>query len=312
MSTIGMSKKMSLAQRIWKARWIYLFLIPGILVLTIFRYGSMYGILLAFKKYKADLGIWASPWVGLDHFRRLFNTPNAVSAIWTTLRISLGRLLLCFPAPIILALLINEMPLKRTGRIYQVVYTFPHFLSWVILAGIIRTLFKTNGAVNELLGFLHIEKINFLGSTDIFRGMLYATDIWKGAGYSCILYLAAISGIDTGLYEAARLDGAGRFKCIWYITLPGMRSVIAITLILAISGMMNAGFDQIFNLRNPVVSKSVQIIDTYVYDITFGNSPNYGFSTAVGLFKSLINCALLLLANCGVKKLTGQSIYGGD
>lgn len=312
MSIVGSKRKMLLPQRVWKARWIYLFLLPGIIVLTIFRYGSMCGILLAFKDYKAALGIWGSPWIGLEHFKRLFNTPNAVSAIWTTLRISFGRLLLCFPAPILLALLINEMPLKRTGRFYQVIYTFPHFLSWVILAGIIRTLFKTNGAVNELLGYLHIDKINFLGSTKTFRIMLYATDIWKGAGYSCILYLAAISSIDTGLYEAAKLDGAGRFKCIWYITLPGMRSVVAITLILTISGMMNAGFDQIFNLRNPVVAKSVQIIDTYVYDITFGNSPNYGFSTAVGLFKSLINCALLLIANCGIKKLTGQSIYGGD
>lgn len=200
MSIVGSKRKMLLPQRVWKARWIYLFLLPGIIVLTIFRYGSMCGILLAFKDYKAALGIWGSPWIGLEHFKRLFNTPNAVSAIWTTLRISFGRLLLCFPAPILLALLINEMPLKRTGRFYQVIYTFPHFLSWVILAGIIRTLFKTNGAVNELLGYLHIDKINFLGSTKTFRIMLYATDIWKGAGYSCILYLAAISSIDTGLY----------------------------------------------------------------------------------------------------------------
>ena len=312
MSIVNTKRKGTLAQRIWKARWIYLFLIPGLLVLTVFRYGSMYGVLLAFKKYKAALGIWGSPWVGLYHFRRLFSTPNAVNAIWTTLQISLGRLLLCFPAPIILALLINEMPLRRTGRIYQVIYTFPHFLSWVIVAGMIRTLFKTNGAVNELLGLLGMEKVNFLGSPGIFRSMLYVTDIWKGAGYSCILYLAAISGIDTGLYEAARLDGAGRFRCIWHVTLPGMRSVIAITLILAISGMMNAGFDQIFNLRNAVVARSTQIIDTYVYDITFGATPDYGFSTAVGLFKSVINCALLLVANFGIKRMTGQSIYGGD
>lgn len=305
-------RKTSLARRLWKARYIYLFLLPGIIVLMIFRYGSMYGVLLAFKKYVASKGIWGSPWVGLKHFQRLFNTPNAVSAVVTTLQISFCRLLFCFPAPIILALLINEMPLRRTSRVYQVIYTFPHFLSWVIVAGMIRTLFKTNGAINELLSLVGVEKINFLGSTGIFRTMLYVTDIWKGAGYGCILYLASISSIDPGLYEAARLDGAGRFRCMWHITLPGMRGVVVISLILAISGMMNAGFDQIFNLRNAVVAKSAQIIDTYVYDITFGSMPDYGFSTAVGLFKSVINCALLLVANFGIKRLTGQSIYGGD
>ncbi|MGN0747941.1 MAG: ABC transporter permease [Aristaeellaceae bacterium] len=312
MSAIVSDRKVRLSRRIWNARYIYLFLLPGLAVLTVFRYGSMPGVLLAFKKYRATLGIWGSEWVGLTHFQRLFNTPNAVSAVWTTLEISLGRLLLCFPAPILLALLINEMPLRRTGRVYQVIYTFPHFLSWVIVAGMIRTLFKNNGAINELLGLMGLESVNFLGSTRVFRIMLYATDIWKGAGYSCILYLAAISSIDPGLYEAARLDGAGRFQCMWHVTLPGMAGVISITLILAISGMMNGGFDQIFNLRNPVVAKSAQIIDTYVYDITFAATPDYGFSTAVGLFKSVINCMLLVLANVCVKRISGQSIYGGD
>lgn len=311
-STVTPRRSVPLSRRIWNARYIYLFLLPSLIVLTIFRYGSMYGVLLAFKKYKASLGIWKSPWVGLDHFKRLFNTPNAVGAVWTTLEISLGRLLLCFPAPILLALLINEMPLRRTGRVYQVIYTFPHFLSWVIVAGMIKTLFKNNGAINELLSYLGLESVNFLGSTSVFRAMLYGTDIWKGAGYSCILYLAAITSIDPGLYEAARLDGAGRFRCMWHITLPGMSGVICISLILAISGMMNGGFDQIFNLRNPVVAKSAQIIDTYVYDVTFAATPDYGFSTAVGLFKSVINCILLILANFGVKRISGQSIYGGD
>ena len=204
------------------------------------------------------------------------------------------------------------MPLKRIRRVYQTVYTFPHFLSWVIVAGILKNLLQTNGAVNELLTVLGMERINFLGSTSLFRVILYANDIWKAMGYGSILYLASISAIDTGLYEAAELDGAGRFQRIWHVTLPGMRSIILIQLILSISGFMNAGFDQIFNLRNAVVANSAQIIDTYVYDITFGAMPNYGFSTAVGLFKSVINCGLLLIANALVKRISGQSIYGGD
>ncbi len=305
-------RKQTLLQRIWKARYIYLFLLPGLTVLTIFRYGSMYGVILAFKDFKASLGILGSEWVGLYHFQRLFRTPEAVKAIWTTLRISLLRLLICFPVPIALALLINEMPFKRLGRIYQTIYTFPHFLSWVIVAGMLTTLLKDNGAINAILTSLGFKRVNFLGSPSVFEGLLYGSSIWKGAGYSCILYLAAISAIDPGLYESAELDGAGRLQRMWYITLPSMRGIITISLIMTISGMMNAGFDQIFNMRNAVVSNSVQIIDTYVYDITFGAKPNYGFSTAVGLFKGVINCIMLLIANSTIKKISGQSIYGSE
>lgn len=304
--------RQTLWQRIWKARWIYLFLLPGLIVLAVFRYGSMYGVILAFKDYKASEGIMGSEWIGFYHFQRLFRTPAAVETIRTTLEISLCRLLMCFPAPIILALLINEMPFKRVGRVYQTIYTFPHFLSWVIVSGILTTLLKNNGAVNEMLNALGFESVNFLGSPKIFRWLLYGSDIWKGAGYSCILYLGAISSINPELYEAAELDGASRFQRMIHITLPGMRSVVIISLILTISGMMNAGFDQIFNLRNAVVADSAQIIDTYVYDITFSAKPNYGFSTAVGLFKGVINCILLVIGNSCIKKISGQSIYGGD
>ncbi len=296
----------------WHARYVYLFMLPGLLVLTIFRYGSIAGVQLAFRTYKASLGIWGSPWCGLDNFDRLFRTPLAISAIWTTLEISLFRFIICYPAPIILSLLINEAYFKRTSRIYQTIYTFPHFLSWVIVAGILQNLLKTNGAVNALLVSFGMERINFLGSTSFFRFTLYASSIWKSAGYSCILYLAGIAAIDPGLYEAAMLDGAGRLQRMWHVTLPGIRGVILITLILNISGFMNAGFDQIFNLRNAVVANSAQIIDTYVYDITFAATPNYGFSTAVGLFKSVVNCTLLLIANTTIKRITGQSIYGGE
>ena len=311
LTTSGIRKK-SLARRIWQARYVYLFMLPGLLVLTIFRYGSIAGIQLAFRTYKAKLGIWGSPWCGLNNFARLFRTPLALSAIGTTLEISLCRLIICYPAPILLALMMNELRLRRTSRLYQTIYTFPHFLSWVIVAGILKNLLKTNGAVNALLVSMGLERINFLGSTAFFRFILYASDIWKGAGYACILYLAGIAAIDPGLYEAAMLDGAGRFQKMWHVTLPGIRGVILITFILNISGFMNAGFDQIFNLRNAVVASSAQIIDTYVYDITFAATPNYGFSTAVGLFKSVVNCALLLVANFSIKRLTGQSIYGGE
>lgn len=301
----------SLALRIRKNLSVYLFLLPGVIAFIIFSYVPMSGLMLAFKKYVATKGIWGSPWIGLDNFRRLFVTPAATEAIFNTLLISCGRLLTGFWVPILIALMLNEMPGRTVKRVYQTVFTFPHFLSWVIVGTILENFMSTNGTVNTLLGQIGISPIGFLSNKQYFRPLLYITDIWKEAGWSSILYIAAISGIDPGLYEAAVIDGASRLQRIWHVTLPGIRSTIVILLILQIGNMMNAGFDQIFNLRNPVVKGAGSIIDTYVYDITFEAVPSYGFSTAVGMFKSVINMVLLTLANIFSKKITGSNLFGG-
>lgn len=303
------NKKKSIWMEMWHSRYIYLMLLPFFVWLIIFHYGPMYGILLAFKKYNARRGIWGSDWVGLDNFRRIFITPMAVSSIRNTVLISLGRLIIQFPSPIVLAILINEMRGKRLKKVYQTIFTFPHFLSWVVVSAILTNFLSLNGAINLLLTWLGLDKVNFLTNRPLFVSMLFATGIWKGIGWSAIIYMAAIAGIDPTLYDAARVDGATRWQQIWHITLTGIRSTIAIVFILDVGGLMNAGFDQIFNMRNAVVSSAVEILDTYVYGITFAASPNYGFATAVGLFKSVINFALLMLANQTVGWLTGEKLY---
>ena len=302
--------KKTLAKRIWEAKYIYLFMIPGLVFFSVFHYAPMGGLVLAFKNYSARLGMWGSEWVGFKHFERLFLTPMAINAITNTLTINLGRLLFEFPIPIILAILLSEMRGKWCKRIYQTVYTFPHFLSWIIVATLLKDFFSTNGAVNMLITAIGGEKVNFLADGSTFRGILYATSSWKGAGWSAIIYIAAISSIGSEQYEAAYIDGASRLQTIWHITLPGIASIVVIMLILQVGRSMNAGFDQIFNMRNSVVKNTVDIIDTYVHDITFGNAPNYGFSTAVGLFKSVVNTLLLVVSDWLSKRLSGQGLFG--
>ena len=299
----------SLGMKIWDARYLYLLLLPFLAWLVVIQYVPMGGIVLAFKDYKAKLGIFGSEWVGFSHFKRIFSTPAALDAIKNTLQISLGRLIWEFPAPILLAILFNEMRGNKTKKIYQTIFTFPHFLSWVVLATIFNTLFTNDGAVNAIISALGFEKVSFLSNSKFFRAMLYFTSIWKEMGWSAIIYMAAIAGIDTTLYEAASIDGASRLQQIWHVTLPGIKGTIAIMLILKVGGIMSAGFDQIFNMRNDVVSSSAQILDTYVYDITFMGVPNYGFSTAVGLFKAVINFILLCVANQAVGYLTGEKVF---
>lgn len=302
-------RKLSLSRRIWKNRYVYLMLVPCILYFAIFDYGPMYGLILSFKKYSAKLGIWGSPWVGLTNFERIFITNTAKQAIINTLEISFARMLFQFPVPILLAILIDEMPSGKCKKIYQTVYTFPHFLSWVVVGTIMTNLFSNGGAINLLLGKTGIEPVPFLSSKTLARPMLYITANWKGMGWSSIIYLAAITSIDPTLYEAAYIDGAGRWKRIWYITIPSIANTIVVMLILDLGGLMNAGFEQIYNLSNSVIKESVDIIDTYIHDITFNATPNYGFSTAVGLFKSVINFALLLSANAVAKKIRGSGLF---
>ena len=294
---------------IWQSKYIYLMLLPLFIWLAVFCYAPMYGILMAFKTFKARLGILGSPWCGLDHFVRIFQTPDAVRAIRNTVIISFGRLIFEFPMGILLALMLTEMPGVRVKKVYQTIYTFPHFLSWIIVTGIINNFLSSNGAVNIWLKNMGLPTLNLLADAGSFRYLLYTTGNWKEMGWAAIIFMAAIAGIDPSLYEAATVDGANRLQQIWHITLPGILTTICVMLILQVGNMMNAGFDQVFNMYNDVVKPVSNILDTYIYNITFLATPNYGFSTAVGLFKSVINFALIVGANKIARLFGEEGVY---
>ena len=296
-----------LGRDIWQARYIYLLLIPALLYFAVFHYGPMNGVVLAFKKYNARLGIWGSPSVGWANFERIFRTPDALTAIKNTFEINLSRLVFQFPAAIIL--LLNEMRGTRMKRIYQTVYTFPHFLSWVVVSSILSNFLASGGLVNSIIVNMGGSRINFLADTSLFRPLLYLTHNWKEMGWDSIIYMAAIAAIDPTLYEAATVDGAGRMQQVFHVTLPSILSTIVILFILQVGRIMNAGFEQIFYMQNAAVMKVSDVLDTYIYAITFKATPNYGFSAAVGLFKSVINLFMLLLANFAVKKASGSGLF---
>lgn len=289
-----------LRKKIWKHRYLYLLLLPPLMYYIIFKYVPIYGIILAFKKFHYMKGIVGSPWIGLANFQEIWVLPDFWRAFQNTVILAGMRLLLAFPAPIILALMINEVRFNRFKKISQTIYTFPHFLSWVIISGIMLDLFGGSGAVNAVLEYFGFEKQSLLMNAGTFRSFLVGTDIWKEMGWGTIIYLAAMSGVSPALYEAADIDGANRLQKIRVITWPALTPVITTLLILFIGNVMNtagAGFMQVINLYNPAVYETGDIIDTFVYRRTFMQGASFGSSTAIGLFKSVINCALLFSAN---------------
>ena len=304
-------KKNMIWKQINQSRYIYVMLLPAVVSLFIFSYLPMPGIFIAFEDFSVKKGIFGSEWVGLKNFELLFSFSDFWKALKNTLIISTGRLIFEFPAAIVLALLINEIKSSKFKRVMQTIYTFPHFLSWVIIAGILNNVLRYDGLVNTILASLGVieEPVGFLSTPGIFRAVMYITNIWKEAGWSSIIYIAAISGIDNELYESAEIDGASRLQKVFFITLPCIAGTIAILFILAVGNIMNAGFDQIFNMYNPVVKDVSNILDTYIYDMTFRQAPDYGFSTAVGLFKSVVGFIMILIANRVCRKMTGHGIY---
>lgn len=302
-------KRVPLGRRILRNWETYLLLLPGLVWYFIFCYMPMGGLTLAFKSYKANLGILGSPWVGLANYEYVFNDPAFFHALSNTLIISALRILIEFPVPIILALLLGEIRRKGYQKALQTIYTFPNFLSWVVVAGIMINVFESSGLVNGLIVALGGEEVNFLSSSTSMFILLFVTNIWKSAGWSSIIYLAAIAGIDSEQYEAATIDGASRFQQMIYITLPSLLPTISVMLILQIGNMMNAGFDQIFNMSNPAVEESLDVLDTYIYRITFQASSDFSFSTAISLMKSVVNFLLVLLANFSSKRLTDNGLF---
>ncbi|MBD9009807.1 MAG: sugar ABC transporter permease [Clostridiales bacterium] len=291
-----------------KYRSLYWLMLPGILYFLIFSYGPMYGITIAFKDYWMNMGILKSPWIGLDNFRRLLAAPKFYEVFSNTLIISLEKIVCGFPVPIILALLLNEIYSTKLKRVLQTVMYLPHFISWVVISGIIFILFSQNGPVNNLLEVMHIGKVNFLTNPSTFRPMIIVSDIWKECGWGTIIYLASITGISPEYYEAAMIDGASRFQQITKITLPCILPTVVVMLVLRVGGITNAGFDQIFNLYNEAVYKTGDIIQTYNYRIGLADG-DYSMGTAVGLLLNIINCALMLATNYISNKLTGMGLY---
>lgn len=296
---LAKTKQKRFVKRIQNNALLYVMLAPVLAWYIIFCYFPMAGITLAFKEYRFDGGLWNSPWIGLDHFIKMLSDANFLIAVKNTLIFSLGGIVLQMPCAIILAILINEVKGKRGKKFFQTVITFPHFISWVVLAGILTNLFGSSGIINQLLNAVGFSPVSPLTEPGAFRAFVWGSNIWKEIGWDSIIYIAAITSIDTGLYEAAEVDGAGRLQKIWHITLPGIRSTIVIMLILAVGQMMNNGrFDQIFNLYTPMVYSTADTLDTYIFRETFTKgSLNFGYSTAIGLFKSVIGVIMITVSN---------------
>lgn len=299
-----------LGKSIWKNRMIYMLLLPGVLWYVIFCYLPMGGLSLAFKTYKANLGIWGSPWVGLQNYEFVFRDPAFFDSIGRTLSINLGRMIFEFPFPILLALFINEIRCGKYQKFDQTVCTFPHFLSWIVIAAVLQNFLGSDGMINRLVQMAGGEPVGFLSTPGLFQPMLYLTAIWKSSGWNAIIYLAAISGIDTEQFEAAEIDGCSRWQRIWYLTLPSIVPTICIMCILTMGNLMTAGFDQIFNLNNAAVNSVSETLDMYIYRVTFQSSSDFGFSSAVSLLRSIMNLFFLVIADRGSRLMGGNGLMG--
>jgi len=291
-----------------KYKGLLLLLVPSFIWYLTFQYYTMFGVIVAFKDYHFLKGILGSPWAGFEHFERLFTNNQFVILLRNTLLISGYKLLFVFPAPILLALLLNELRVKWFKSTIQTITYLPHFISWVVIAGLVQTVLSPiDGVVNYLLGLIGLGPYKFMMMPEFFRSIVIVSDIWKDVGWGSIIYLAAISGIDREQYEAADMDGAGRFKQAIYITLPSMIPVIIIMLILRIGHIMDAGFDQILNLYNPAVYNVADIFDTYAYRVGIIDF-DFSYSTAISLFKNVVGLIMLLLANALTRRVTGHGL----
>lgn len=303
--------------RIYSHRAMYLLLLPGIVYYLLFHYLPMTGVVLAFKEFQfgkfqriTDIfRIWTFPDVGLENFRLIFESPTFRSVLVNTVKISLGRLLFEFPIPILLALFLNEIQNTRLKRSFQTTLTFPHFLSWVVVVTILNSLLRNDGLINKAIAGFGGTEVNFLTNRDAFLPLLFITSNWKEAGWGTVLYLATMAGINPELYEAARVDGANRFHAMRYVTFPSIRPTVVLMLIMACSNILNAGFDQIFNMYNQVVLPVADIIDTYIYRTTFTQGTNYSLNTAIGLFKSVIGFVLILSVDRIAKGLGESGLF---
>lgn len=298
------------AAKSFRRHWqLYLLIIPPLLYFVIFKYIPMANAVIAFKDYNVVQGIWGSPWAGMKHFTLFFQNPVFWRLVQNTFYLSLYALAVGFPIPIILALCLNEIGNATFRRLVQLVTYAPYFISTVVMVSMIILLLSPRlGVANRILEAIGLQQINFLGRPNLFRSIYVWSDVWQNAGYSAIIYLAALAGIDPTLYEAAKVDGASRLQKIFYIDLPGIMPTAVIILILSVGSLMAVGFEKTFLLQNPLNLSQSEIIATYVYKTGLLNA-NFSLATAVGLFNSVINMTLLVLVNIFAKRLAGSSLW---
>jgi len=293
----------------WIKTWRYhVLLLPAALLCLVFAYIPMLGLVMAFQNYEPWLGISGSEWVGLEHFRYLFSFPDSKQVIVNTLVLSGFKLVFQLIVPIVFALLLNEMRHMKTKRAIQTMVYLPHFISWVVLGGILIDILGTNGIVNRLIAAFGGEPVFFMGDGGWFRVVLIASDVWKEFGFSAIIFLAALSNINPALYEAAEIDGAGKWQQVIFVTVPSIMPIVVVVATLSLGRILDAGFDQILNLYNPLVYETSDIIDTFVYRVGLTQG-QFSFGTAVGLFKSTIGLILIVLSYRLAYRLANYRIF---
>lgn len=303
-------KRQHLWRQIKNHKAFYLMLLPCIVFYIVFSYIPMGGLILAFKEFKYNTSLWGGDWVGLDYFKRFFSDPNSWKYIKNTLIISFMKLILALPFPIILALLFNEMKNTKVRNVFQTIVYLPHFLSWVVVIGLVRRILAPDvGLINGLVGFFGGDSSKFyMMDQNYFRTITFWSYVWKDIGWSSIIYFAAIMGIDPSLYEAAEIDGAGKLKQIWHITLTGIRPTIIILFIMSLGNVLSAGFDQVYLLQTPGNMELSEIIDTYVIKIGLQGG-QFGYATAVGMMQGLIGLGMVLLVNYITHKKFDTSLW---
>lgn len=297
---------------VWRSivrhRQFYLLGLPGILSFIIFKYFPMYGILIAFQDYNPFAGVMKSEWVGFDHFIRLFTDPDFFMILRNALVLSLLGICL-FPAPILLALLLNELRSELYKRMVQTVIYLPHFVSWVIVVSLTYIFLSSEiGLVNKLLTALSGDKINFLFENQYFYPLIMSQDLWRNIGWGSIIYMAAIAGVDTSLYDAAKMDGAGKMKQIWHVTIPSIMPTIVILFILQLGSTLDVNFEQLWLMQNPLNTHISEVFETYVFKVGVGGS-EYSYSTAIGIFKSVVGLVLIVVANKMASKRGHEGIW---
>ena len=298
----GIGTRGTFLREVYRHREYLLLLLPALVIFVLFRYIPMAGIVIAFKKYTIAGGLFGSPWVGFTYFERLFDSEKFYQVLWNSIRISFLKIAIGFPGPIIFALLLNEVRQVAWKKSFQTISYLPHFVSWVVVGGIVRDVLSVHGVINGMIGFFGAEPRLFLQEMHSFLPIVITSMIWKNIGWGSIIYLAAITSIDPDLYEAAEIDGAGRVRRMWHITLPSITHVIIILLLLRIGNILEAGFDQIFNLYNPLVYDVADIIDTYVYREGISGF-KYSLTAAASLFQNVVGLMLLLLVNVVTRRM---------
>lgn len=290
-------------------RPLHTMILPGLILIMIYHYGPMAGSVMAFQKFIPARGWFDSAWIGFDNFRYVFDLPNFYQVLWNTVYIATMKIIFGQIVPIVTALLLNELRIMFIKRTIQSLIYLPHFLSWVILGGVLIDILSINGGlVNQLLGLFGIDPVYFLGNNEIFPFILVISDVWKEFGFATIIYLAALTSINQTLYEAAVVDGANRLRQTWHITLPGLTPIIVLLAILNLGNILNAGFEQVFNLYSPAVYESSDIIDTLVYRVGLLQA-QYAVATAIGLFKSVISFILISISYYLAYRLANYRIF---